>query len=643
MSLAFGLKRLGILVAASTALGFAALLLASHLIPADKVRDAIAGEIRAATGLTPVVRGSLSVSLFPSSVVTFSDVVLGEDGKEIALRAETLSARLRLWPLLVGRIEAGELTLLHPLITVALDSEGRSNWSSLREPLSAALKPAGGTRSSVSFSEIRVLGGMLTFRDPRRGISETLSDLEMSMAWPAITRSLVATGRFTWRKQPIETTISLGDLHAALIGERSGLKIRMSGAPIKLAFDGSMGHRPSLKMEGVVSADGPSLRNLAQWVGQELTQGSGFGRYALKAQLNVVGGVVSLPQLTAELDGNAAEGMLTLTAGVRPSVQGTLHAESIDIAPYLTALQVFRGREREWSRTRINVEGLRRIDVDVRFSAARLQIANARLTRIAAAINLLDGKLTATLGESAAFGGLVKGSLGIQALDTGIDLRSQVHFSGVDVEACLSELFGIRRLEGKGNLLLAMEANGDTVMGLTQNLSGSADLTAEKGALAGINVEQLLRRLERRPLSGGGDFRSGRTSFERLKVKLKIAQGTAAVEDVALEGNAVRLALAGSASIPTRDLDLKGTASLINASTGTGFELPFVVQGPWDDPIMLPDPQILIRRSGAAAPLLDAVRDRKTRDAVRSVIEQIARPPASETGVAPAAAPLPQR
>ena len=48
---------------------------------------------------------------------------------------------------------------------------------------------------------------------------------------------------------------------------------------------------------------------------------------------------------------------------------------------------------------------------------------------------------------------------------------------------------------------------------------------------------------------------------------------------------------------------------------------------------MLPDAQSLIRRSGAAAPLLDAVRDRKTRDAVRSVIDQLNRdgvvPPAS--------------
>jgi AsmA protein len=45
---------------------------------------------------------------------------------------------------------------------------------------------------------------------------------------------------------------------------------------------------------------------------------------------------------------------------------------------------------------------------------------------------------------------------------------------------------------------------------------------------------------------------------------------------------------------------------------------------------MLPDPEALIRRSGAAAPLLNAVRERSARDAVRSAIERL-------TGTSPAA------
>jgi AsmA protein len=88
----------------------------------------------------------------------------------------------------------------------------------------------------------------------------------------------------------------------------------------------------------------------------------------------------------------------------------------------------------------------------------------------------------------------------------------------------------------------------------------------------------------------------------------------------------------GSASIPDRELDLKGTASLVSGTPGAvvaTFEMPFMVQGPWDSPLVLPDPQSRMQRSGAAAPLLDALRKGASPDAMRSVIERLkaARPP----------------
>ena len=92
-----------------------------------------------------------------------------------------------------------------------------------------------------------------------------------------------------------------------------------------------------------------------------------------------------------------------------------------------------------------------------------------------------------------------------------------------------------------------------------------------------------------------------------------------------MDGVSVGLGMTGTASIPARELDLKGTASLLaGAAESAGpplFELPFIVQGPWDDPIMLPDPESRLQRSGAAAPLLDPTRG--ARDAIRSTIERL--------------------
>src|SRR5262249_26455241 len=151
-------------------------------------------------------------------------------------------------------------------------------------------------------------------------------------------------------------------------------------------------------------------------------------------------------------------------------------------------------------------------------------------------------------------------------------------------------------------------------------------------------------------LSGGNELRSGRTPFDKLAVAIRVAQGLATVEDIRIDGPTVRLALNGSSSIPARDLDLKGTATLVaSPSDSTAFELPFVVQGRWDDPIVLPDPQILIRRSTPGTKLLDAVSNRGARDAVSDAIKRFtggavpAATPASEPvpAATPASEPVP--
>jgi AsmA protein len=631
LSAVTGFKRLGFAILALVLVMFGALAVVSFLLPADQVRDAVKAEIRAVTGLDPVLRGETRVSLFPTGSVSLSDVVLGDAGaSDPPLAAEQLSARLRFFPLLFGRIEVSDVALVNPRIALILHKDGSSNWSPLLASLTRNFDPR--TKSAdraMSFSEILITGGTIWLEDEARGVTERLRDVDVSLAWPAISKSFAATGKLTWRYEPMDVSLTLADFAAALRGERSGLKLRVAGPPLKAAFDGAIGSHPTLKIDGALAVDSSSLRRAMVWAGQQPLPGGGFGKFSLKAQTNVVAGTVALTQVALELDGNAAEGVLTLASNGRQTVQGTLAADEIDLTPYLSTIRLLAANDREWNRAPLDLDGLIANELDLRLSAGKMTIGSAKLGRTAIAANLRGGRMTVTIGESQAFGGVIKGSLGLAASERGADFRSQLQFSNVNLEACIGELFGIRRLEGKGDFSITLDGSGPNIHALTRTLNGSAKLTGAKGAMTGLNIEQLLRRLERRPLSGGSEFRTGRTPFETLGIDVRIANGTANVEGMTLEGPSIRLSLNGLASIPARDLDLKGIATLLGSASA--FELPFVVQGQWDDPVMLPDPQILIRRSGAAAPLLDAVRDRRAREAVRSAIGRL-----GEHGATPA-------
>jgi len=602
-----GLQRFGLALAALAVVALVVVVALPLAISTETVRERVGAEIRFVTGTAPAMRGPVSVSLFPASQVSFGDVAIG-DTADPALKAETMVARLRFFPLLLGRVEVADITLEKPSILINVGTDRSTNWSALSEAL--ARRPSD---TGEGFSEVRIVDGRVVVRDAARDTAEVFDSVDLSLAWPAISKSFGATGRLNWRGESIEAALSLGDFSAALAGRRSGLKLRVSGTQVKGAFDGAFTTLPSMRLEGTLIADGASLRDVLRWAGQKPLPGGGFGRFAIKAHTNVVGGTIALSSVNLELDGNAAEGVLTFAADGRKTLQGTLAAESIDLTPYISTVRLATS-QREWNRGPFTLDGLSSFDADLRLSAGKATLGNIALGRAALGATLRGGHLTVTVGESQAFGGLLKGTAAISNQETTVDIKTQLQFTDVELDQCLGQLLGVSRIEGKGNLAVSLEGSGDSVLALTRTISGVANLTARNGSLTGINIEQLLRRLERRPLSAGSELRSGRTPFERLTVRLKATNGIITTEDGTMEGTAVRVALAGQAAIPDRELDLKGTAQLLlTDKSKEAFELPFVVVGPWDSPLILPDPQSLIRRSGAAAPLLNAVRERRPR------------------------------
>ncbi|MGA8076052.1 MAG: AsmA family protein [Xanthobacteraceae bacterium] len=638
MTAAIGLKRLAIAVAALLAAGFGTLIALSFLIPAASVRNAVKAEIHAVTGLDPLLGDDVSLSLFPSGTVRFRNVLLGNDRTgEPAVAADELTARLRYFPLLAGRIEIADVTLVRPVINVDFSSDGQSNWSGLIVALAHALAPNPGR--TASFSEIDIQNGTVVVHDAGKNATERLENVNFQVAWPAISRSFGANGHFTWNDEPVEASLTLSDFLAALTGNRSGVKLRLSSAPLQLAFDGGATDQPTLKLDGTVDVEAPSLRDALHWAGKSEVPFGGFGRFALRAQSDIGGGMASLSNVNVELDGNTAEGALTLAIDGHSQVQGTLAADALDLTPYVSGVRLLARDENRWNRLPIALNGFNDFNLDLRLSAASVKIANARLGRTAIGATMRDGKLDITVGEAQAFGGSAKGSLDLGSAENGVAVSSNMQFLDVDLETCLSQIFGMHRVQGRGNLAFNLSGSGESVLAMTHALNGTATLKAQSGALTGIDVEQLLRRLERRPLSGNGDFRQGRTPFDQLVVSLKVDNGLVSVADMHVDGPSVKLAVGGQASVPTRDLDLKGVARLVSNATSDEFDLPFVVQGPWDDPMMLPDPQSLIRHSGAAAPLLNAAKSYNASDAVRSVIDQLLANPSPPAASAPAATP----
>ena len=196
--------------------------------------------------------------------------------------------------------------------------------------------------------------------DAGKGVTERLENVDFQVAWPSISRSFGANGHFVWHDEPVEASLTLSDFLAALTGDRSGLKVRLSSAPLQLAFDGSASDQPTLKIDGTLGVESPSLRDALRWTGKSKLPFGGFGRFALRAQSDIGGGVASLSNVNVELDGNTAEGALTLSTDGHRLVQGTLAADALDLTPYVSGVRLLARNERNWNRAADRARRLRR-------------------------------------------------------------------------------------------------------------------------------------------------------------------------------------------------------------------------------------------------------------------------------------------
>ena len=251
--------------------------------------------------------------------------------------------------------------------------------------------------------------------------------MAFSLAWPSISKSFGATGRFVWHDEPLDMNMTLSDFAAALVGNRSGLKLRIAGKPMKAAFEGSISVKPTLKIEGTFAGDAASLRDTLVWAGQKPLPGGGFGHFAIKAKADVVGGTIGLNNVNVELDGNSAEGVLTFATDGRQTLQGTLAADKLDLTPYVSTVRLLTANQHEWNSGPITLEGLTGTDFDLRLSAGNVVLADAKLGRTAIGANLRGGHLTVTIGEAQAYGGLIKGSMSLASFEQGVDVKSQLH------------------------------------------------------------------------------------------------------------------------------------------------------------------------------------------------------------------------
>jgi AsmA protein len=545
--------------------------------------EKVGASLNAAFGASPRLHWSApeaaSFTALPWPTVRIANARLDDNYGVNLFSAPTARLNLSLIELLRGRIIARGASLVGPTIMVDLD----------RPPFDGpggSAGPAGVVAALAPLTSLSLSNGALRLVSAKRGL-DTLIDNRGRVDGLTIGDQLRFNLSAVWRKTPFTVAGALNDPEAAAQGALSAVVFALDSPLAKLAFGGALGVGHAPTAEGDLTASIPSIAALAAFLNTQPPPVPVADNIAITAKVKGAAHALTLDGATLTSAGETVEGAITVEeANGRPAISGTLAAETLAPIPLLGPPQRFLDPSGGWSEKPFAVATLRSFDVDLRLSAAHLDVYGATLANAAGSMIVQDGKFNLNLIEAAAYGGRRKGEVAVAGVGQDLKMSARGELTDADLGAVVAD-FGRPVATGRGGARFAAEASGASPAAAIASVTGAASLEAKDGAILGVNLEEALRRSRRRPIDVERDMRLGGTAFDKLEVSLAVNDGRARVQRGAMTSHGMAADLGGLIDLMTRGWALRLNALQTDAAGEESHDaahLTLDIAGPWSAP-----------------------------------------------------------
>lgn len=576
------------------------------------LRTEIAAQILRLTGLAVTAQGHAVFVVLPRPHISVDDVSFASAPGTLRVDARYLKGYVRLASLLRGKIEIVSLTLGEPEIDANLDALEFAGPPSGADSGSSAstlpLLPPTRAPEAARLAAVTITDGRAHIKSALLASDLAIGAVNMTFDWPQPDGSATMAGQASLQGESAELAAWIASPLALLRGQRSLLSLKIDAPSCSLTADGSVEALPKPQFSGHLRATAHSLRALLDRAGYHIPLPGPFNGFDASGEADLERASAVLSGLRLRFDGNAFEGTLAWRAreGI-PMLSGTLAASQLSLRPLEASLLPAAGRDGQWNREPFDLHALGTTDFDLRLSAGHLIFSRFEIEDAAVSLLRNGSSIEIALAGARAYQGTARGRLTLGLADNGVGVRAAAVVSGADLAALSFDAFGWPEFYGSLTGTFDAESHGASLRDLMRGLEGLAHIDITQGQIGGLDLDLALRRLDKSPLGLLNGLRRGRTAFDRASFGLRLAKGVGTLEDGRLESPALKLAFGGSIDFGERALDLHAIATPAPAQDKPQREAAdfrFDIAGSWDDLTFTPDVRSLIRRSGAAAPLL---------------------------------------
>lgn len=620
----------------------------------ERVKTELVQVVKEQKQRTLNIPGELGLSVWPSLAITVGQASLSEpNSAQPFVSFERARVSVAVLPLLSRQVSVSAVELAGLKATVVKHKDGSFNFSDLlassaSEQDPKAPKPADPTSAKgeplrIDVAAIKLSGAQLLWVDEKTGSRSTLSNLDIntgriqadtaSQTYLVNKVAIAATGKsgadtFDLRLDAPSVNVAAdkatGDtvkLVAKLTGDKKNVQATLTlsgiqGSPkalnvtkVALDLDATAGEA---RVRGNVES--PLLVNVqAQTVALD----------KLAGKLEVAHPSMPMKQMTLPIAGHVRADMAKSTADVALHTQFDeskialqagiakfaplalgfdLDIDQLNVDKYFPPAPAGSAEAGGGAATgtgadpKVDLSALKGLNVNGSLKIGAFQVSNIKLQKLQAKLSVLGGRLAVAPLSASLYQGTLGGSLSANAADNSVALKQTL--SSVNIGPLLKDVANKDMLDGKGNVVLDVQAQGATVGAMKKSLGGSASLSLKDGAIKGINLGKSFRELKAKLGGGGADSSqpansSDKTDFSEMSASFKIANGVARNDDLAMKSPFLRLGGAGDIDIGNSQLNYLAKASVVNTEAGQagkeldqlkGLTIPVRLSGPFSSP-----------------------------------------------------------
>ena len=642
------LRTFGIIIGSAVALVAAGVGVLYAMFDGEKLKAELARVVLEQKQRKLDIAGKVELAVWPEVSLRLGRITLSEPGgKEEFAALDSARVAVAVMPLLSKQVQVQRIEIAGLKATLVKRKDGTLNIADLvgGEKQTAGKSPSGvppGTQSAgatanspvqLDIAGIKISNAQLTWRDEKSGSTTSLSNLDIgsgriladgakqTLAVDAL--SIAAKGKtgddaFELKLDAPKLLLSPEKSAGEVLSLAATLTGSKRNITAKLALSGVEGNAKALKIgklaldldakAGETSAKGrlesPVTADLAAQI---------LALENLAGKIDIANPQMPMKQLVLPIAGklrtdlakqNAAlelgtkfdDSKIALKLNVAkfaPLALGfDLDIDQLNVDKYLPPAAA-KPAEKAPKDDRLDFSALKGHDVHGTIRIGALQASKLKLAKLNATLKLAGGRLDVAPLSLNLYEGTANGSLMLNA--NGNQLALKQNLAGISINPLMKDLADKDLLEGRGNVALDIASRGESVTAMKKALGGTASLSLKDGAVKGINLAQSLRDIKGK-LGARQDTtqqaRAGdKTDFSELTASLKIANGVARNDDLAMKSPFLRLTGAGDIDIGSGQMNYVAKASVVSTSAGQGgkdlehlkgLTVPVRVSGPFE-------------------------------------------------------------